>query len=363
MNCTSLQEEQIPENFEPCQIPAYRIVQVHPTLRCNLKCAHCYSSSLPAYHDFIPVDALSRFLAFAKGQGFNVVSMSGGEPFLYPGLGELLQATHTMGYKNSVATNAMLLAAEGKRQWLDYIDIIAISVDGPPEVHDAIRQQKGAFEKMLKGLEAVKAVKENFGFIHTITNRTEEYLLWLVNFALEHEAKLLQLHPLELSGRAALEMSHMLPSQEALEKIYLACFLLKEDVGEKLFLQLDSFHHDFITGFPELIYAGKQKAVSDIKNLSACFREIVITETGDILPIGYGMHPSHKIGNIFHDDYEVMLDTYFENVYPTTQQLFADVYERIQTGDEVMVNWNSLLHATSWENASASWEPASYSQC
>jgi Fe-coproporphyrin III synthase len=349
MNCTTPQEELIPEGYEPCQIPAYRIVQVHPTLRCNLKCAHCYSSSLPAYHDFISVDALTRFLDFAKQQGFNVVSMSGGEPFLYPGLGELLQATHGLGYKNSVATNAMLLAGSGKRHWLDYIDILAISVDGPPDVHDGIRQQKGAFAKMLKGLEAVKSIKENYGFIHTITNRTEDYLLWLVNFALEHGAKLLQLHPLELSGRAANDMRHMLPSQEALEKIYLACFLLKEDIGDKLFLQLDSFHHDFISGFPELIYAGNQKPVSEINNLSECFREIVITETGDILPIGYGIHPFHKIGNIFQEDFEGMLETYFENVYPVTQQLFADVFERIKSGDDVMVNWNSILHATSWK--------------
>ena len=45
--------------------------------------------------------------------------MSGGEPFLYPGLGDLLAATHAMGFKNSVATNAMLLTAEGKRHWLN----------------------------------------------------------------------------------------------------------------------------------------------------------------------------------------------------------------------------------------------------
>jgi MoaA/NifB/PqqE/SkfB family radical SAM enzyme len=347
MECTVQEGELIKDGFEQCQIPAYRIVQVHPTLRCNLKCAHCYSSSLPAYHDFIPVKALTRFLDFARGQGFNVVSMSGGEPFLYPDLGQLLGTTQQMGYKNSVATNAMLLAAEAKKQWLNYIDIIAISVDGPPDIHNSIRQQHNAFEKMLIGLEAVKAAKENYGFIHTITNRTGEYLLWLVEFALQHGAKLLQLHPLELSGRATVEMGHMMPDQELLEKIYLTSFLLKEDLGDQLFIQLDSFHHDFIVGFPELIYAGKQKEPSSINLLSECFREIVITEVGDILPIGYGMHPSYKIGSIFEECYEDMLADYFKNVYPRTQQLFLDVYQGITQSDDVMVNWNSILHSFS----------------
>jgi sulfatase maturation enzyme AslB (radical SAM superfamily) len=241
----------------------------------------------------------------------------------------------------------MLLAAAGKREWLNHIDIIAISVDGPPDIHDEIRKQPGAFDKMLKGLEVVKEVKENFGFIHTITNRTEAYLLWLVQFALEQKAKLLQLHPLELSGRAAIEMNHMLPDQKTLEKIYLASFLLKEEIGEELFIQLDSFHHDFIIEFPELIYAGKQLAINKATKLADCFRQLVITEQGDILPIGYGMHESYKIGNIFNPDYHEMVDLYFNGIYPQTSKLLVEVFENIKSGTEVMINWNSKLHRLS----------------
>ena len=347
MNIQIQNTDMIDETISSCELPVYRIVQIHPTLRCNLKCAHCYSSSLPGNQEYLSVEAILRFLAFAKEQGFNVVSMSGGEPFLYPGLGDLLQETQAMGYQNNVATNAMLLAAEGKRHWLNFIDIIAVSVDGPPDIHDEIRKQPGAFNKMLKGLEAIKTVKDNFGFIHTITNRTEEYLLWLVQFALDHQAKLLQLHPLELSGRAAIEMRHMLPSQDALEKIYLTCFLLKEEIEEDLFIQLDSFHHDFIIEFPELIYAGKQQVIHNSSKLADCFRQIVITENGDIQPVGYGMNASYKIGNIFNPDYQEMLEEYYNNIYPRTQLLFAEVFEKIKTGSEVMINWNSKLHRLS----------------
>lgn len=32
-----------------------RLVQIQPTLRCNLRCLHCYSESGPERHEEIPI--------------------------------------------------------------------------------------------------------------------------------------------------------------------------------------------------------------------------------------------------------------------------------------------------------------------
>ena len=49
------------------------IFHVHPSLRCNLACAHCYSSSSPAAHDALPVEAIVTAIGDAAGLGCNVL--------------------------------------------------------------------------------------------------------------------------------------------------------------------------------------------------------------------------------------------------------------------------------------------------
>lgn len=179
-----------------------RPVQIHPTLRCNLACKHCYSSSLPSYKTALELSDLKRFLGRAYDEGFNAVSISGGEPFLYADLAELLEFTKKTGFTNALVTNGMLLNTRRAGEVLDLVDVIAVSVDGKPELHNKIRNYDKAYPKMLEGLEVIKSRNMTFGLLHTITNQSWDSLLWLGEFAAAHGAKLLQLHPLEMYGRA-----------------------------------------------------------------------------------------------------------------------------------------------------------------
>ena len=147
----------------------FRTIQIHPTRKCNLACLHCYSSSSPQMKEMLDIEALKRFLTIAFDHGYNNISVSGGEPFLYIHLEEMLRFTKALGYQNTMASNGMLLQSEKNQRILEYVDLIAISLDGPPELHDKIRGQKGAFEKTMKGVEVLKNLKKAYGFIHTIT--------------------------------------------------------------------------------------------------------------------------------------------------------------------------------------------------
>ena len=61
----------------PLRVPT---VQIHPTLRCNLLCMHCYSNSGPHARAELPVAAVCQTIVDASALGYEVVSWSGGEP-------------------------------------------------------------------------------------------------------------------------------------------------------------------------------------------------------------------------------------------------------------------------------------------
>jgi Fe-coproporphyrin III synthase len=147
------------------KVEPFRTIQIHPTRKCNLACLHCYSSSSPNMKEMLDIEALKRFLEIAFAHGYNNISVSGGEPFLYSHLAEMLQFTKALGYQNTMASNGMLLQSDRNQRILENVDLIAISMDGPPELHDRIRGQKGAFDKTMKGVEVLQKMNKAYGFI------------------------------------------------------------------------------------------------------------------------------------------------------------------------------------------------------
>ena len=125
-----------------------RVIHFHPTLQCNLKCKHCYSSSAPEERGSIPGAALDTFLAYAKEYHFDTLSISGGEPFMYQELERVLEHSRQQGFRNLVASNGTLLKSKRNQAILPLIDLLAISIDGDEMLHDHIRGQKGALLKM-----------------------------------------------------------------------------------------------------------------------------------------------------------------------------------------------------------------------
>ena len=185
-----------------CDTPkkGYRVIQIHPTQRCNLTCLHCYSNSAPHFRKELDTSRLKQFLEQAMTEGFDTVSFSGGEPFMYSNLLELLTYAKSIGYYTSVVTNGMLLKSDKNQKALRNIDVLAVSIDGEPDYHNYLRNLPQAFDKTLEGIEIIKDNTDFYGIIHTVVPQTFKSLLWLADFTSEHKAKLLQLHPLENAG-------------------------------------------------------------------------------------------------------------------------------------------------------------------
>src|ERR1051325_1619394 len=90
----------------------YRVLQLHPTRRCNLRCRHCYSSSGPEERDELDVALLCEALSDAQAEGYTVAGFSGGEPLLYKPLRTALEHARTCGMTTTVTSNGMLLDAQ-----------------------------------------------------------------------------------------------------------------------------------------------------------------------------------------------------------------------------------------------------------
>ena len=162
----------------------------------------------------LEIDLLEGVVADAAAIGYRVMSVSGGEPLLYPGLAQLLRAAHTSGLVTTVTTNGMLLDQRQLNVLGADCDLVAISLDGIPESHNFMRNSTRAFDDMCARLPALRASGIPFGFIFTLTFHNVHELEWVADFAVEQGASLLQLHPLEPVGRATCRLGESYPDGE-----------------------------------------------------------------------------------------------------------------------------------------------------
>ena len=198
-----------------------RVLQLHVTRRCNLACAHCYSSSGPHAAGELPLDLAVACVGDAAWLGYTQLAVSGGEPLLYPALDKLLAFARMAGMTTTVTTNGMLLTPERLVAIAPHLDFMAVSIDGSPEGHDALRGQQGAFARTVANLERLRAAEVPFGFIFTLTQHNVDSLESVVRLAAEHGARGVQVHPLTLQGRASERLAGARP--DGYEQVAAVC--------------------------------------------------------------------------------------------------------------------------------------------
>jgi len=92
-----------------------------------------------------------------------IISLFGGEPLLYPDILPLVREIKARDLTCTVITNGGRLERYAKDLVEAGIDSIAVSIDGPPDVHDRIRGQKGSFDAAAAGVAAVARWRRELG--------------------------------------------------------------------------------------------------------------------------------------------------------------------------------------------------------
>ena len=153
-------------------IPEIRLVAWEVTRQCNLSCLHCRASAeMGPYPDELTTAEGLILLNQIREVGQPVVILTGGEPLLRPDIFELARHGHSLGLRMVMALNATLLDLKYARKLKESgIQRISISMDGATaESHDFFRQVKGAYDGILKGIEAAKSVGLEFQINTTVT--------------------------------------------------------------------------------------------------------------------------------------------------------------------------------------------------
>lgn len=127
------------------------------TSTCNLKCTHCYVRAGEGKRQQIPPSLVCRLIDEFVALGGQMVSVSGGEPTLYPEWRAVVRYARFNGLETMLLTNGARLTDEhiGMLSWLGCR--VAVSLDGAiPATHDAFRGT-GNFETVIAALDRLTA--------------------------------------------------------------------------------------------------------------------------------------------------------------------------------------------------------------
>jgi MoaA/NifB/PqqE/SkfB family radical SAM enzyme len=326
----------------------YRVIQIHPSLRCNLSCRHCYSSSGPSRTETLPRELVETLVVDAAAQGYDAISVSGGEPLMWPGLRDTLALAKACGLATALTTNLIPLTLRRLDGLERVLDAIAISLDGMPPSHDRIRGKRGAFTGMTRRLPALRAARIPFGFIFTLTEANLHELPWVARFAIEQGAKLLQIHPLEEVGRAATALRGQRPGELAANAAYLAVVRLRDRVGDSIEIRLDFAHRAALREEP---WRGWSEAPVDGEaiRLADLVSPLVVETDGTVVPLQHGFPRRHALGNLKDAPLGVLANHWRR----------GGGYARFRAECEAALQWETAdrdaLPAFNWFEAVSAW--------
>ena len=167
------------------------VLQWHITHRCNLRCRHCYQDDFQSemsLEDLLAVlDKYERFLKERNLTGH--INLTGGEPLASPYFFELAGEIVRRGMTFSILTNGTLINEDNAaRIALLHPRFVQVSLDGGPDVHDAIRGE-GASAAAYRGIDWMK----EFG-VHVLVSFTAQRMN---RFELEDVARIAEKHKVD----------------------------------------------------------------------------------------------------------------------------------------------------------------------
>jgi uncharacterized protein len=176
----------VPETGAPATVGGFHLLAKPTGAVCNLDCAYCFFLSkemlYPGSRFRMADEMLERYIAQLveahAGAPEVQVAWQGGEPTLM-GLDffrrsvELTEQRLAPGQRAAytIQTNGTLLDAEWATFFREHGFLVGISIDGPREIHDAYRVNKGgkgSFDEVMRGLQALQAEGVEWNVLTTV---------------------------------------------------------------------------------------------------------------------------------------------------------------------------------------------------
>jgi uncharacterized protein len=199
----------------PANTPfAFHIITKPRGAICNLNCKYCYYLSkqilYPDSQFRMDGEVLKTYTRqYIEAQCGDEVTFTwqGGEPTLM-GLDFFRRAIHYqkkytrpgMKIRNSLQTNGTLLNADWCRFFKKHDFLVGLSVDGPRELHDAFRVNKGgggSFDKVMEGWKLLKEFRVEYNILCTVHAANQNHPLEVYRFFRDElETRFIQFIPI-----------------------------------------------------------------------------------------------------------------------------------------------------------------------
>ncbi|HXI40747.1 MAG TPA: adenosyl-hopene transferase HpnH [Bryobacteraceae bacterium] len=132
------------------------VLMLEPLHACNLTCTGCgrireYESTIT---ERIP---LEECLAAVDECGAPMVSICGGEPMMYPQIGELVAGILARSKNIYLCTNGMFIVRRLHEFTPDRRFFFNVHLDGLEKTHDMCVEKDGVFREAIEGIKAAKA--------------------------------------------------------------------------------------------------------------------------------------------------------------------------------------------------------------
>ncbi|NOZ26294.1 MAG: radical SAM protein [Nitrospirae bacterium] len=287
------------------------------TKRCNARCPFCFYLSADNYASAEATElTLGEIEQISSSMGNLLwLALSGGELFLRKDLFEIVKVFYKQNKPAIILlpTNGLMPDVIRKRaeEILEYcknsVVTIKLSLDGPEEVHDAIRGVKGSFRKMMESYRALGELIDRYpnfelGINSVFCSINQDYMDEI----------------LEIVGSLDKIKTHTV----SLIRGDVSDGALKEVDTEKYNRTIEKMAEDLRNKkAPTYRFKGARlKAAQDIlqrrliyetqvknRQIIPCYAgklNIVITEDGDVYPCEY-FSPKMKLGNVREDGYDI----------------------------------------------------------
>jgi len=249
-----------------------QLVQWMTTLRCALSCPHCLAAGDGAAPDEMSTAEASRLIEQVAELGVGEFLLTGGEPLVRPDFPEVIGILRANGVRWSL--NTAVAPGRPLRKAIENWPpaFVAVSLDGPPEVHDGFRGRPGAFGEAVESISYFTGLAEHgVAAGTTVTTLNFPHLAATFGAVLASGATCWGLHLLVPEGRAAARMD---------------LFLSRRQLGQLLRFAAAKRNHFPVTMADEIGYCGPwEPVVRDMPFFCGAGRaQCVVLPDGEVAP-------------------------------------------------------------------------------
>jgi uncharacterized protein len=312
-------------------LPGFHVMAKPTGPICNLDCKYCFylekENLYPGTHSWaMPDDVLESYVRqYIQSQAAPVVTFAwqGGEPTLlgvdfFRKVVEF-ERKYSDGRRiaNAFQTNGVLLNDLWAEFFAENGFLVGVSIDGPRELHDCYRVNKGGkptFDSVMAGLGYLKKHGVDFNTLTVVNRRNSCHPLEVYRFLREAGSGYMQFIPVveRLTSNPGPDGLHLISpswnksvqvSEWSVEPIQYGKFLcaifddwLRRDVG-RYFVQIFDVALESWYGVPQGLCVFRE----------TCGTALAIEHNGDLYSCDHYVYPENKLGNIMEAPLESLV--------------------------------------------------------